>query len=226
MGGAEGHDGNRDDGSYRGRGSDRHERAEMPEMPEVCFVLEVQPVSRLPGSPGTAGQLDMFYGGALHRGRRAGRPQGRQQQRRLAQGLPAALLPVRAVGVRRDRAQFSDEGGRISGPDPGVLGQAGRDQRPQRLGHRLQRYRVGAVLGQQRLGGLPGERRAAGQALIEGCRGRVDIPGRAGRGPAELLRRRIGQGPAGSGRSPARAAMPKSVSLLAPSALTSTFSGL
>jgi hypothetical protein len=45
MGGAEGHDGNRDDGSYRGRGSDRHERAEMPEMPQVCFVLEVQSVA-------------------------------------------------------------------------------------------------------------------------------------------------------------------------------------
>ena len=32
--------------------------------------------------------------------------------------------------------------------------------------------------------------------------------------------------PAGTGRSPARAAMPKSVSLLTPSPSTSTFSGL
>ena len=150
---------------------------------------------RFPGFLRATGQVDLFYRAALYCGRCAGRPQGGQQQRRLAQGLPAALLPVRAVGVRRDRAQFGDEPGRISGPGPGVLGQADRDQRPQRIGHRLQRYRIGAMLGQQRLGGLPGERRAPGQALIEGGRGRVDIPGRAGRGAAELLRRRVGQRP-------------------------------
>ena len=157
----------------------------MPEMPQV---------PGFPGSLGSLGQVKLLHRGTLDRGRPARGPQRGQQQRRLAQVRPAALGPVRAVGAGCDGVQGGDEGGGVGRPVLRFLGHPGGDQRPQRLGHRVQRHRLGQVLIQQPLGRVPGEGRAAGEALVEGGRGRVDIPGRAGRGPGELLGRRVHQG--------------------------------
>ena len=137
------------------------------------------------------------HGGALHRGRRAGRPQRRQQQRRLAQVRPAAVRPVPAVSARCDRAEFGDEGDRVGRPLSGVLGHPRGHQRPQRLGQRFQRHRLGAVLAEQ-LGGFAAEGRRAGKAFVEGGRGRVDVTGRAGGGAGDLFRRRVAQGARGN----------------------------
>ena len=49
--------------------------------------------------PDTPEQRDPFHGSALYRGRFAGRPQCRQQQRRFAQMRSAAILPVLAVSA-------------------------------------------------------------------------------------------------------------------------------
>ncbi len=49
----------------------------------------------------------------------------------------------------------------VGGPPLGFLGHARLDQRPQRLGHRLQRHRLDLVLAHQHLGGVPDERRHA-----------------------------------------------------------------
>ena len=111
----------------------------------------------------------------------AGRPQGREQQRRLAQVGPAAFVPARPVGPRRDLLERGDERGRVGRPVAGLLGHPGGHQRPQRLGYRVDRHRLGHVLVHQRRGGIPAERRPPGQALEKRGRGRVHIPGRAGR---------------------------------------------
>ena len=138
-------------------------------------------------------QPDPVHGGALHGGRPAGRPQRGQQQRRRGQPGPAAVFPVRAVGAPGDRAQLGDQRGPVGRAVGRVLGHPGFDQRPQRLGDRLQRHRLGQMLVQQPLRAVPAERRTAGQALIKRGRGRVHIAGRGGRAPAELLRRRVRQ---------------------------------
>ena len=138
---------------------------------------------------------DPRHGGALDRGRRAGWPQGRQRQRRLAQVRPAAFAPVRAVGPQRNRGERGDERGRVGRPVFGPLGHPCGHQRPHRFGYRIHRHRPGHVLVQQHLGGIPVERRPPGQALKERSRGRVHIGRRAGRTAGELLRRRVGQRP-------------------------------
>jgi hypothetical protein len=73
--------------------------------------------------------VDLLHAVALDRGRRARRPQSGEQQRRLAQVRPAAVLPVLAVGGPGGRAEFGDEAGRVGGPARRVLGHPRRDQR-------------------------------------------------------------------------------------------------
>ena len=140
-------------------------------------------------------QRDPVHGGALHCG---GAPDGHSAASSSAASAsrgPAALLPVRAVGPARCRPAARRPGWSRRPAARGVLGHPGFDQRPQRLGHRLQRHRLGQMLVQQLLGGIPAERRPPGQALIKRGRGRVHVPGRAGRTAAELLRRRVRQRP-------------------------------
>ena len=126
-------------------------------------------------------QEDLFQRGALDGGQAGGWPQGGEQQRGLAQVRPAALVPARPVGLRRDLIQRGDERGRVGRPVGGLLGHPGGDQRPQRFGYRVDRHRLGHVLVHQRRGGIPAERRLPGQALEKRGRGRVHVPGRAGR---------------------------------------------
>ena len=76
----------------------------------------------------------------------------------------------------------------------GFLGHPGLDQRPQRLGYRLERDGLEQVLVHHPLGGLAGEQGPAGQALVKGGRGRVHVRGRGGRAAAHLLRRRVRDG--------------------------------
>ena len=172
---------------------------EMPQMPgslgslgSLGSVGSVDSLGSL-GSLGSWGQVDLLHRGTLDRGRRGRGPQRGQQQRRFAQVRPAALSPVRAVRTGGDGVQGGDEGGGVGRPVLRLLGHPGRDQWPQRLGHRIQRHRRGQVLVQHPLGGVPDKGRMAGQALIEGGRGRIHIPGRAGRGAGELLGRRVHQ---------------------------------
>ena len=136
----------------------------------------------------------MLHGEALDRGRRARRPQQRQQQRRFAQVRPAAFLPVQAVSAGRDRVEGGDEAGPVGRAVLRFLGHPRDHQGPQRFGHRIQRHRLGQMLIEQGLGGVGDEGRPADQALIEGGRGRVDVAGRTGRGTRELLGRRVDQG--------------------------------
>ena len=155
-----------------------------------------------PGAQMPLAQEDLFQRAALDGGQAGGRPQGREQQRGLAQVRPAPLVPARPVGLRRDLIQRGGERGRIGRPVGGLLGHPGGDKRPQRLGYRVDRHRLGHVLVHQRRGGIPAERRLPGQALEKRGRGRVHIPGRAGLPAAELLRRRVRQ------RAPPRRPVP------------------
>jgi hypothetical protein len=84
----------------------------------VSEMVKVPGMLRFLGFLGTPGQVNLLHGLALGRGRCAGWPQGGQQQRRLAQVRPAAILPVPAVLGPGGRAELGDEGGRISGPNP------------------------------------------------------------------------------------------------------------
>ena len=142
-------------------------------------------------------QRDPLDGGALLRGRPAGRPQGRQEQGRLAQVRPAAPLPIGTVGTGRHHPQGGHEGIPVSRTVGRVLGHPGGDQRPQRVRYRLQRYRLRKMLVKQCFDGVPAERRLAGQAFETGGRGRVDVGGRGGRGARELLRGRVVHGARG-----------------------------
>ena len=127
----------------------RRRWAEVLQMPEVRQVLKVR------GFLDSLVQLEVLHAEALHAGRRAERPQRRQQQRRLAQVRMPALLPVRAVRADGRRAERGDEGRPVGRPTLGFLGHPGLDQRPQRLGHRPQVDGLEQVLVHHPLGGLP-----------------------------------------------------------------------
>src|ERR1700733_10751865 len=78
----------------------------MLDVLRVPEVLKVPGMRRVLRCPGTLGQVNLLHGLALDGGRRAGRPQSSQQQRRLAQVRAAPILPVPAVGGRGGRAQL------------------------------------------------------------------------------------------------------------------------
>ena len=170
-------------------------------------------------------QRNLLHGGALDRGGSAGRPQGRQQQRRLAQVRPAAFVPVWAVRRRGDLGERGDERGRVGrrsraawpSPRPPAAAPvraprpaapAGRHAgttvpRPNPRGTAVARS------GTRKTSPWPRTHPRPGWPPPENCSGGAyaSVP------PAAV-------------RSPALTAIPKSVSLLAPSWSTSTLSGL
>jgi hypothetical protein len=146
-----------------------------------------------------AAQRDALHCGPLDRGRRPGRPQCRQQQRRLAQVRPAVIVPMPAVGGCCGGVEYGDEGGGVGRSALRILGHPCGHQRPQAFGQRVQGNRLEEMLAEHHLRAVPDEWRPAGEALVERGGGCIDVAGGTGRDAGHLLGCSVRQGACGDG---------------------------
>ncbi len=131
--------------------------------------------------------------GAARRRARAGQQQ-REQGDQGRQVEPPLLLPPRSVPGRRDRLQFRQQRGRAVRAGPGVLGEAGEDQRADRVRRQFGRDRGLGVLDREFGEGRAAVGAGAGEALEEGDGRGVDVARRGGGATGPLLGRHVGGG--------------------------------
>ncbi|MCP9979295.1 hypothetical protein LUX32_18090 [Actinomadura madurae] len=125
---------------------------------------------------------------AQHRERDGGRERGH----RRGQCPDAPPFPVRAVGGDGVPLQLGDELAGVPQPPPGVLGQAARQQRAQRLRRVLERDGGVEVLRHELGDGAAAVRLRTGEALEEDAARCVEVGGGGGRAALPLLRRHVG----------------------------------